>query len=149
LIRSGVSILPLVCVLGAVCDHEVQLPGNSRLVRNNADNILILTPAAVTQVTDRKGQVTAYQYGCVRPPHARHLTNADASTTQFVYDAGDRITQIIDSVAGTIAPDPVKTAGATVLFLLRTARIVATWSTTSATSGAPIIGSAISNCSVA
>jgi YD repeat-containing protein len=30
------------------------------------------------------------------------VTFADCSTTQYVFDAGDRVTQVVDSIAGTI-----------------------------------------------
>jgi YD repeat-containing protein len=54
----------------------------------------------LTQVTDRKGQVTGYAYD--RLERLTTTTYADTSTTTHTYDAGDRLTQVADSVAGTI-----------------------------------------------
>jgi RHS repeat-associated protein len=60
----------------------------------------------LTSWTDRKGQVTTYQYDALdRQTFAGFGTTAGptyASTITTTYDAGDRATDIVDSVAGTI-----------------------------------------------
>jgi RHS repeat-associated protein len=63
----------------------------------------------VISFTDRKGQVTTYNYdGLNRRSFAGYGTQGSggnatyASTTTFQYDAANRMTQAVDSVAGTI-----------------------------------------------
>jgi len=51
-------------------------------------------------VTDRKQQVTDYQYDDL--DRLSVVTFQDSSTTTYTYDAGDRLTQIADSINGTI-----------------------------------------------
>lgn len=60
------------------------------------------------RVTDRKGQVTGYQYDLLNrrtfAGFGASVANPTAylSTVAYTYDAGDRITQIVDSANGTI-----------------------------------------------
>jgi YD repeat-containing protein len=61
----------------------------------------------LTSWTDRKGQVTTYQYDALdRQTFVGFGTTGNpatyASTITTTYDAGDRATDIVDSVAGTI-----------------------------------------------
>jgi RHS repeat-associated protein len=61
----------------------------------------------VTSWTDRKGQVTTYEYDALnRQTFVGYGTTGApptyASTITTSYDAGDRATEIVDSVAGTI-----------------------------------------------
>jgi len=55
----------------------------------------------VTSATDRKGQVTAVDYDVLDRPVT--VSYADGSTAGYVWDAGNRLVQIVDSLAGTIA----------------------------------------------
>jgi RHS repeat-associated protein len=54
----------------------------------------------VTSATDRKGQVTAVDYDVLDRPVT--VSYADGSTAGYVWDAGNRLVQIVDSLAGTI-----------------------------------------------
>jgi RHS repeat-associated protein len=61
----------------------------------------------LTTWTDRKNQVTTYQYdGLDRQTFAGFGTTGSPPTYQstitYTYDAGDRLTQVVDSAAGTI-----------------------------------------------
>ena len=63
----------------------------------------------LVRVTDRKGQVTGYQYDLLnRRTFAGFGASvgsptAYTSTLAYTYDAGDRITQIVDSANGTLS----------------------------------------------
>ncbi len=52
------------------------------------------------QVRDRKGQVTQTVFDPLNRPKV--ITWADASTTTFTWDAGNRLVQVVDSISGTI-----------------------------------------------
>ena len=52
------------------------------------------------QVRDRKGQVTQTTFDPLDRP--RVITWADASTTSLTWDAGNRLTQLTDSISGTV-----------------------------------------------
>jgi len=55
----------------------------------------------LAQITDRKNQVTTYAYD--PPLNRRRTATYDAgSTTTHTFDVGDRLTQIDDSLAGTM-----------------------------------------------
>jgi RHS repeat-associated protein len=54
----------------------------------------------VTSATDRKGQVTVVSYDVLDRPVT--VSYADGSTVSYVWDAGNRLVQIVDSLAGTI-----------------------------------------------
>jgi RHS repeat-associated protein len=55
----------------------------------------------VQTFTDRKGQLTQYQYDALNRPSL--VTYNDGSTITPTFDTGNRMTQIVDSVSGTIA----------------------------------------------
>jgi YD repeat-containing protein len=60
----------------------------------------------LTQHTDRRGKVTIYQYdGLDRRKFAGYGKNGTTyeSTIDFTWDWGDRLTQAVDSIAGTIS----------------------------------------------
>lgn len=60
----------------------------------------------LTGHTDRRGKVTVYQYdGINRRKFAGfgYTGSSYESTSSYQFDAGDRITQIVDSIAGTIS----------------------------------------------
>src|SRR5262249_16776242 len=52
------------------------------------------------QVRDRKGQVTQTTFDPLDRPKV--ITWADASTTSLTWDAGNRLTQLTDSISGTV-----------------------------------------------
>lgn len=52
-------------------------------------------------VTDRKGQITTYQYDVLDRPSVTTYHGGTTSTT-YTFDAGDRLTQVVDTVSGTI-----------------------------------------------
>ena len=52
------------------------------------------------QMRDRKGQVTQTTFDPLNRP--KIITWADGSTTAFTWDAGNRLTQLTDSISGTI-----------------------------------------------
>src|SRR3989442_6777820 len=54
----------------------------------------------LTSFTDRKNQVTSTTYDGLNRPTL--VTYADTSTTAYTWDAGHRLTQIADSISGTI-----------------------------------------------
>jgi RHS repeat-associated protein len=61
---------------------------------------------SITQHTDRRGIVTIYQYdGLDRMTFAGFGYNGTsyASTINYTWDGGNRLTQVVDTVAGTIA----------------------------------------------
>jgi RHS repeat-associated protein len=53
----------------------------------------------LTQVIDRKGQVTIYGYDPLN--RLTQITYADLSTTSLTYDGGNRLTQMVNSLSGT------------------------------------------------
>ncbi len=55
----------------------------------------------VTSVTDRKGQSTTYQYDVLDRPSVTTYHGGTTSTT-YTFDAGNRVTQVVDTVSGTI-----------------------------------------------
>lgn len=52
-------------------------------------------------VTDRKGQITTYQYDVLDRPSVTTYHGGTTSTT-YTFDAGDRLTQVDDTVSGQI-----------------------------------------------
>ena len=65
----------------------------------------------VSQFTDRKGQVTAFTYDSLNRETfvgfgktVSHGVTNYQSTISYTYDAGDRLTKVVDSVGGTITP---------------------------------------------
>lgn len=52
-------------------------------------------------VTDRKGQITTYQYDVLDRPSVTTYHGGTTSST-YTFDAGDRLTQVVDTVSGTI-----------------------------------------------
>ena len=73
---------------------------------NRAESFVYDLMGDLTSWTDRKAQVTTYQYDALgRQTFVGFETTAGpmyASTIATTYDAGDRATDIVDSVAGTI-----------------------------------------------
>ena len=59
----------------------------------------------LTQFTDRRGEVTVYQYdGLNRRSFADFgRGRPDESTISYTWDGGDRMTGAVDSLAGTIS----------------------------------------------
>jgi len=57
----------------------------------------------VLTATDRKSQVTTYHYDALNRPSL--ITYAGGSTVTPTYDAGNRLTQVVDSVSG-VESDP-------------------------------------------
>jgi RHS repeat-associated protein len=55
----------------------------------------------VTGMTDRKSQTTSYQFDALNRRTLATYHGGTTSTT-YTYDAGDRLTQMVDSVSGTI-----------------------------------------------